>query len=151
MIVDIPNYKKLNLKYLILDYNGTIAKDGLPLINKATCKTLADHYKIYVLSGNTFDNIQNHLEGYALQVVISPDKTSKKDFVNQLGPQQCIAIGNGAIDVDMLKAAGLAMAVIGPEGCASQAILNADLVVHNIQDAFDIILDPTKLIASLKR
>ncbi|TCS78345.1 hypothetical protein EDD59_112106 [Muricomes intestini] len=28
MKVDIPGYKILNLEYLLLDYNGTIAVDG---------------------------------------------------------------------------------------------------------------------------
>ena len=29
MIIEIPGYKTLDLDYLVLDYNGTIAVDGL--------------------------------------------------------------------------------------------------------------------------
>mgnify|MGYP002766063850 CR=1 FL=1 len=29
MRIEIPGYKTMDLKYLILDYNGTIAKDGI--------------------------------------------------------------------------------------------------------------------------
>lgn len=29
MIIDIPGYKKLQITTLLLDYNGTIAEDGI--------------------------------------------------------------------------------------------------------------------------
>ena len=29
MKIEIPGYKELDLKYLVLDYNGTIARDGI--------------------------------------------------------------------------------------------------------------------------
>ncbi len=29
MRIEIPGYKTMDLKYLVLDYNGTIAKDGI--------------------------------------------------------------------------------------------------------------------------
>lgn len=39
MRIEIPGYKTMDLKYLILDYNGTIAKDG---INTRKCKGTAE-------------------------------------------------------------------------------------------------------------
>ena len=32
MIIDIPGYKKLQITTLLLDYNGTIAEDGICLL-----------------------------------------------------------------------------------------------------------------------
>lgn len=36
MIIDIPGYKKLQITTLLLDYNGTIAEDGVirPAVSK---------------------------------------------------------------------------------------------------------------------
>ena len=50
MIIEIPGYKTLDLDYLVLDYNGTIAVDGLiPPAIKERLLLLGDSFKIYVL------------------------------------------------------------------------------------------------------
>ena len=49
MIIEIPGYKTLDLDYLVLDYNGTIAVDGLiPPAIKERLLLLGDSFKIYV-------------------------------------------------------------------------------------------------------
>ena len=51
MIIEIPGYKTLDLDYLVLDYNGTIAVDGLiPPTIKERLLLLGDSFKIYVLT-----------------------------------------------------------------------------------------------------
>ncbi len=46
MRIEIPGYKTMDLKYLILDYNGTIAKDGIiPESVKERLKKLSGIYR----------------------------------------------------------------------------------------------------------
>lgn len=151
MIINIPNYKNLNIKYLILDYNGTIASAGLPLDIENPLLEISKHLKIVVLSGNTFSGIKEHLKDFKLEVVVTKDAEAKRKYLEALNPDLCIAVGNGNIDSDMLASAGIGIAVIGDEGCATAAILKADLVVKSIHHAFEMILEPRKLIATLKR
>lgn len=54
MIIDIPGYKILNLNTLLLDYNGTIAIDGMiPDSVKERLYKLAGEFKIFVLTADT--------------------------------------------------------------------------------------------------
>jgi soluble P-type ATPase len=40
--------------------------------------------------------------------------------------------------------------VIGDEGCAVKTLANADVVCANIRDALDLLLVPTRLVATLR-
>ncbi len=71
--------------------------------------------------------------------------------MTDLGPERCVAIGNGANDAAMLEAAALGIAVVGPEGAAASAVGNADVVCTSITDALDLLLDERALIATLRR
>ena len=51
----------------------------------------------------------------------------------------------------MLKAAALGIAVIGHEGAAFEALAAADVVTHDIFDAIGLLLNPKRLIATLRR
>jgi len=51
----------------------------------------------------------------------------------------------------MLQAAGLSIAILGPEGLAFDALKNADVVVASILDALDLLLRPDRLRATLRR
>lgn len=50
----------------------------------------------------------------------------------------------------MLRAARLGIAVIGPEGAASGAIMAADLVCRSVTEALDLLLDERLLVATLR-
>ena len=62
-----------------------------------------------------------------------------------------VAIGNGANDVSMLRAAALGIVVVGPEGLATEAIAAATIVTLSIADALDLLLNPKRLVATLRR
>jgi soluble P-type ATPase len=51
----------------------------------------------------------------------------------------------------MLAAAGLGIAVLGSEGLATATLQPADIVVPNVTDAFDLLLYPQRLVATLRR
>ena len=50
----------------------------------------------------------------------------------------------------MLEAAALGIAVIGDEGLAADAMLACDIVVRHVADAFALLEDPQRLVASLR-
>jgi soluble P-type ATPase len=50
----------------------------------------------------------------------------------------------------MLKESRLGICVLGPEGTSSEAISNCDLVISNINAALDLLLNPERLIATLR-
>jgi len=79
------------------------------------------------------------------------EREQKADYIRALGAQKVVAIGNGANDVDMLKAAALGIAIIGHEGAAFEVLSAADVVTHNIFDAIGLLLYPKRLIATLRR
>jgi soluble P-type ATPase len=78
------------------------------------------------------------------------DGDDKARFVEGLGAERCVAIGNGANDAAMLAAAALGIAVVGPEGAAGSALLAADVVARSIADALDLVLDERALVATLR-
>ena len=54
MHIEIPGYKTLDLKYLLLDYNGTIALDGhLSAKTKELIQEAAEIFEVFVLTADT--------------------------------------------------------------------------------------------------
>jgi len=51
----------------------------------------------------------------------------------------------------MLRLARLGIAAIQREGAALEAVQAADIVVHDVRDALDLLLEPRRLIATLRR
>jgi len=155
MTIDIPHYKTLNLKHLVLDYNGTLAKDGTliketrPLLN-----ALDEHYTIHVITSDTFGTVQAQLEGLDITVKIlhSDDHTGEKsNYIQTLGAEECIAVGNGSNDMLMLQNAMLGISLIGNEGCSTRTLKSSDIVCTNISDALELVLSPKRLIATLRQ
>jgi soluble P-type ATPase len=71
--------------------------------------------------------------------------------LESLGAARSAVIGNGANDADVLAAAALGIAIIGPEGASALALSAADLVCHSITAALDLLADPRALTATLRR
>jgi P-type E1-E2 ATPase len=154
--ISIPRFGDLRLEHLVLDVNGTLTRDGvlLPGLTERL-ERLHPLLEIELISADTL----GRLEAIATQLGLpftpltpgEAETEQKAVFVRNLGVRNVVAIGNGANDVGMLKEAALAIAVIGTEGLAVEALLAADLVVNSIDDALDLLLAPTRIIASLRR
>ena len=70
MKIDIPGYKILSLDYLVLDYNGTIAADGVvPDDMKERLRALADRFRNYVVTADTHGNARSECEGLPIAVM----------------------------------------------------------------------------------
>ena len=61
MQIEVPGYKVLNLKYLVLDYNGTIAVDGrMPESIQQRIIVLSKELMIYVLTADTHGTVEDN-------------------------------------------------------------------------------------------
>jgi P-type E1-E2 ATPase len=147
----IPGRGAYQLTHLALDLNGTLALDGR-LIEGVPQRLQALHPRLNlnVLTADTYgtiDRIEQQLGFSTWRISGSADKAR---VVQELGETSVVAIGNGANDAEMLSKAILGIAVMGPEGTAREAIGAADIVVPNILVALDLLLNPTRLVATLR-
>ena len=153
--VKIPSYKNINIKYIIFDYNGTLAVDGVvkdEIKNKLV--KLKDKFDIYVLTADTYGNAKKGLEGLDVNFhIISKENgtVDKVDFIKKLGQKSCIAFGNGSNDCLMVKEAEIGICILEQEGCSVNTLMNSDLVVKNIEDGINMILNPERLVATLRK
>jgi soluble P-type ATPase len=152
--VNIPNFKNITFKYLVLDYNGTLAFDG-KLIKEAgkIINKLSKDIEVHIITANTFGLVKKELTGINCNLHIIPkdeQSSAKLNFIKKLGEEFVIAIGNGHNDNLMLKNAATGIAVIQKEGCSSKSLLSADLITNNIIDALNLISNPLRLIATLR-
>ncbi len=152
--LEIPGYGKLEIKNLILDYNGTIAKDGKLLDGlKEMIIELDSLVDIYVLTADTYGSVEKEMAGLPVNIQIikgENELVEKRDFVRELGSQETMGIGNGYNDQLMFKEVKISIAVLGNEACATILFNIANLIVKDIFDALELILNPTRLRASLR-
>jgi soluble P-type ATPase len=152
--IEIPGFKTLMLHHIVLDYNGTIATDG-KLINgvKELLALLAQKLQIHIITADTFGNVEKEMIGIPCTVLILPihdQDRGKLEYIQQIGKENTVCIGNGRNDRLMLKDAALGIAVIQEEGCAAEAIMAADVVIFHIIDALNLLTNPLRLTATLR-
>ncbi|MBA3037235.1 MAG: ATPase P [Desulfobacterium sp.] len=152
--ISVPGSDDLTLKYLVLDYNGTIAFDGkLYDVLKPLLVELSDVIEIHVLTADTFGDVKQQIEDLPLTLYIlssgEQDK-QKQEYVIKLGKENCACIGNGRNDKLMLKEAGLGIALIQEEGACAQTLIAADIICKTITSALELLLHPKRMIATLR-
>jgi len=153
--ITVPGYGALTLRHIVLDYNGTLAKDGEPLAEAlALLPELCERYRVHVITSDTFGTVEKALAAYDVTVTVlrSSDHTAEKaHYVDALGTAVCAAVGNGNNDAKMLEAAALGIALIGDEGCATRTLLASDIVCKQISEALELFLNAKRLVATLRR
>jgi soluble P-type ATPase len=152
--ITIPGYGDLRLTELVLDYNGTLARDG-ELIEGVTDRlnALSSQLEIHVLTADTFGKASTRIEHIPCKLSIlgaGDQAKAKSDYVKRLGPDRTVAMGNGRNDRLMLREARLGIAVMESEGAAVETLISADVVVPNIVDGLDLLLQPKRLVATLR-
>lgn len=154
MNIEIPDYKSLHLNYLVLDYNGTIAVDGLiPSEVKKRLIRLGDTFKIYVLTADTHGTAASMCKYLPLEILTFPSDSAKDEklrLLNSLGAESCVAIGNGRNDIPMCQAAAFSIAIIGTEGASGKLLSQCDLCIPSITDALDLFMYPKRIVATLR-
>lgn len=153
--LNIPGWKTLQLKHLVTDVNGTLAMDGQLIDGLGkVIRQIQDRLEFHMLTADTHGRqkfIDERLSLTADRVQRGDEAEQKAGFVRSLGEDSVVAIGQGANDAAMLKTAALGIAVNSPEGMAVVTLLSSDIVVPDIHTAFDLLLNPVRLVATLRR
>lgn len=154
LTLQIPGFGTLTLDHLVLDYNGTLAVDGLLLPGvKDTLNTLSSQLAIHVVTADTFGKAADGLKGIDCRLTVleaGRQDQAKVNFVNQLGADRTASIGNGRNDALMLAASALGIAVILKEGASTVSLKAADIVFTDIASALEILTHPLRLTATLR-
>jgi soluble P-type ATPase len=152
--IDVPGYQTLQLKHLVLDYNGTIACDGALIAGvKQSLTASANKLQVHIVTADTFGKADAYLKGLSCQLsVLSADAQDigKLNYVKGLGAEHVVCVGNGRNDRLMLKEAALGIAVILKEGAAADTVAAADIVCTDIVSALELLHNPLRLIATLR-
>lgn len=150
--ISIPGRGELRLAHLTLDLNGTLALDGRLIVGVAErLAALRPQLELHVLTADTFGAATEIEAALGLSTERVPTGADKARVVERLGAESVVAVGNGTNDAEMLAQAALGIAVQGAEGLAREVLEAADLVAPDILAALDLLLRPTRLVATLRR
>ncbi len=154
MDIVIPGYGELHLSHMVMDYNGTLAVDGVLLPGVAErLDRLGGQLTLHVVTADTFGQVKNAMKDLCVKVeILPPDNQdrAKRDYIRSLGAAQTVAVGNGRNDRLMLEDAGLGIGLILGEGAFSGTLAAADVVFTSVTDALDLLLHPLRLTATLR-
>jgi soluble P-type ATPase len=152
--IDIPGFGALRLRCCVMDFNGTLACDGVLIDGVADrLHALAPRIGLHVITADTMGTARAALSGLPVGLHIlaaGGQAQAKRRAVEALGADEVVAIGNGRNDAAMLGHARLSIAVQGVEGCAVEALQAAHIVARDIRDAMDLLLTPRRAIATLR-
>ncbi|WP_320056121.1 ATPase P [Desulfuromonas thiophila] len=152
--IEIPGAAPLQLEHLICDYNGTLACDGQLLAGVTErFAALSGQLQLHVLTADTHGTVAAQIAGLPCQLAVIPptdQQAAKQRYLHQLGADRCAALGNGRNDSLLLRDAALGIALLQQEGLAVMALQAADLLCTSCLDAFDLLLQPARLQASLR-
>ncbi len=153
--LNIPGRGTLRLQHLVTDVNGTLAVDGVLIDGLAKrIASIQDRLSIHLLTADTHGRqaaIDRQLDLTATRLLPGNEQEQKRSYVEQLGTDCVVAIGQGANDAAMLKAAALGICVMSKEGAATETILASDILAPDILAAFDLLDKPLRLVASLRK
>ncbi len=157
MKLEIPGWKTLELEHAFFDVNGTLAELGE--VSSETVEKihkLSEMLTIHLVTSDTRGKGRAIAERLRAQVEILPSGENaveaKRNALRKLGAEHTVVFGNGANDVGALQDAVVGIAVLSAhEGAFSGALQAADVVVSSIETGLDLLLDPLRLIATLRR
>lgn len=157
--LDLPCGVFYNLKYLVLDLDGTLTTDGRWIEGVVErLKAVSQLLTVYILTSDTNQTVheltQSLIENNDIHIITlaaGRGDVQKLEFIANIGCEYTAAIGNGCNDAIMLKNASLGICIIGKEGASKEAIFASKVVFTNICDALDIFLRKNRMIATLRK
>jgi len=154
LLLEIPPGTVFEIEHLILDFNGTIAADGVLIPGVAQrLRELSLRVNIHVITADTNNSARSQLAGIPCELKIIGENAqdqAKLHFGRELGLHKLMAIGNGMNDSLLLKEAALSICVIQSEGAAVKALYAARIICRDIIDALDLALKPHRITATLR-
>lgn len=153
--LSVPGRGSFRLQHLVTDVNGTLATDGVLMEGLAKrIASIQDRLSVHLLTADTHGRqaaMDRQLNLVAIRLVRGNEQEQKRLYVERLGAECVVAIGQGANDAAMLKAAAIGVCVMSPEGIAVETLLAADVVAPDIMAAFDLLEKPIRLVATLRK
>ena len=153
--IAIPGGDRLRLAHALLDFNGTLAHDGMLIGGVAErVRSLATKLEIHVVTADTAGTAASALAELPVSLAIMPPRfqaAAKKNELERLGRAQTVPIGNGRNDFDVIAHGALSIVVVGREGCSAPTLMQADIVCASVCDALDLLLTPRRIVATLRR
>jgi soluble P-type ATPase len=153
MKYNIPGSDEINIETIILDLNGTLSVGGIIVegVKERLVKLKALGFKLVFFTGNTRNDADAIAEGLGIEWKMAKTAEDKRDLALSMNPDTCASVGNGLIDVELMKAVKLRIVTLQAEGVHTQTLINSDIVVPSIIDALDLLIDKQRLIATLRR
>jgi soluble P-type ATPase len=156
--IEIPGFGKLQINAILSDYTGTLSFGGkLSPGVKDRLERLAQLIDVHVVTADTYGTAETELEGLPLicRKLEGPgEDVQKQRYAMELNPRCLASLGNGVNDRLHMKlvkeAGGLTIAVDNGEGCAHEALRHANIFVAGAINALDLLLEPTRLLATLR-
>lgn len=157
IVIEIPGFGRLTIRTIVSDYTGTLSCKGKLAagVGERLLK-LQERVDLRIATSDSYGTAENELAGIVVPHILRETRhdIEKQTFVKEIGPQSVAAFGNGNNDRLLLQtvkqAGGLAVAVDNGEGCALDAILNANLFIMGAANALDLLLETTSCRATLR-
>jgi P-type E1-E2 ATPase len=153
--LNIPGRGRVQLQHLVCDVNGTLAVDGQLLEGaKQRLAALRDRLILHLLTADSHGKqgiIDQQLDLKAIRIQPGREDEQKANYVQGLGAETVVAIGQGANDAGMLQSAALGICILSVEGTAVKTLLAADLVTANINEALELLEKPLRIVATLRK
>ena len=153
--LEIPGWGFLHLLHAVFDLNGTLALDGVLTEGvRERLRRLQHVLSVHIITADTHGTAATLVQGCGdldiVRIQAGDEALQKSGFVEKLGPQQTVALGNGANDVLMLRQARLGICVMNGEGTALRALLASDILVRSAEEALDLLLQANRMCATLR-
>lgn len=116
-------------------------------------RALSNNLQIHVLTADTFGRAATNLKDLPCELHILStvqQDVQKQAYIEKLGAEKCVCVGNGRNDRLMLEAAALGIALVQSEGAATQTILASDILCPDVHRALELLRNPKRLIATLR-
>ena len=152
ILIDIPGRAPLEIEHVLLDYNGSIAADGILSPETARLVSeLSQRARVCVLTADTYGTVEEQCAGLGVEVLSFPRQGAarfKEDCAKGLqGGVACV--GNGRNDIGMFDQAALSIAVVDAEGACAALLAHADIAVGSCNEALSLLLHADRIGATL--
>ena len=153
----IPGRGNLAIHHLVCDVEGTLAVDGRFRDDLfRALLSLQDRLEIHLVTVDAFgfqDQIDRrlNLQAHRIQADVDAGEIEQKAaFVESLGAEHELAVLQGADYSLMLSAAGLAICVLSDEGVSPATLNAADLIMTDMALVLEALLNPLRIVNSLR-
>lgn len=154
MEIIIPGTGLVNITDIILDYNGTLAVDGILIPGiREILDDLSRDFDVHIITADTFGTAGSELAGINCRLTgINPENQSqeKLSYLIGTGAATTACIGNGKNDRLMIREAAIGIAVSQAEGAFTETVMASDIVCPDIFSALEFFRKPKRLIATMR-